>query len=103
MACRDIYGAGNFDSIKSMCRSVKPSRAALIRAAFKLFESCSLFRTKKEKPEGLSFWCGQQDSNLHAYAMEPKGDVTLVKVSLSIVCFIQRGQLSGLCYKFLLL
>ena len=28
----------------------------------------------------VSFWCGQQDSNLHASAVEPKGDVTLVKV-----------------------
>ena len=26
------------------------------------------------------FWCGQQDSNLHASAVEPKGDVTLVNV-----------------------
>ena len=26
------------------------------------------------------FWCGQQDSNLHALAVEPKGDVTLVNV-----------------------
>ncbi len=25
-------------------------------------------------------WCGQWDSNLHALAGEPKGDVTLVKV-----------------------
>ena len=25
-------------------------------------------------------WCGQQDSNLHAFAEEPKGDVTLVNV-----------------------
>ena len=26
------------------------------------------------------FWCGRQDSNLHAFAEEPKGDVTLVNV-----------------------
>lgn len=24
-------------------------------------------------------WCARQDLNLHAYAMEPKGDVTFVK------------------------
>lgn len=24
-------------------------------------------------------WCARQDLNLHAHAMEPKGDVTLVK------------------------
>ena len=38
--------------------------------------------TNKEReawPPSL-YWCGQQDSNLHAYAMEPKGDVTSVKV-----------------------
>ena len=28
----------------------------------------------------LFIWCGQQDSNLHALAVEPKGDVTLVNV-----------------------
>ena len=29
--------------------------------------------SKKDTPKGVSFlWCGQQDSNLHAYAMEPK-------------------------------
>ena len=26
-----------------------------------------------------SWWCARQDLNLHACAMEPKGDVTLVK------------------------
>ena len=28
----------------------------------------------------ILLWCGQQDSNLHALAGEPKGDVTSVKV-----------------------
>ena len=28
----------------------------------------------------IFYWCGRQDSNLHAFAEEPKGDVTLVKV-----------------------
>ena len=32
-------------------------------------------------------WCGRQDSNLHAFAEEPKGDVTTVKVFCSIHFF----------------
>ena len=30
-------------------------------------------------PKVISEWCARQDLNLHACAMEPKGDVTLVK------------------------
>ena len=44
------------ESMKLRCGSAKPSPAALIRAAFDLFES---FRTKKREAQGLSFfWCG---------------------------------------------
>ena len=42
------------------------------------FESCFYLEGGKGLPPNI--WCGQQDSNLHAYAMEPKGDVTLVNV-----------------------
>ena len=30
-------------------------------------------------PKVISEWCARQDLNLHAHAMEPKGDVTFVK------------------------
>ena len=33
-------------------------------------------------------WCARQDLNLHACAMEPKGDVTLVKGLTQPECFI---------------
>ena len=39
-----------------MFGSVEPSPAALIRAAFYLFESCHVIQTKKERPKGLSFF-----------------------------------------------
>ena len=35
---------------------------------------------KRRQLPPLFIWCGQQDSNLHALAVEPKGDVTLVNV-----------------------
>ena len=45
------------DSIKSWCGSVKPSPAALIRAALKWVRVRSPFNgTKKERPKGLSFF-----------------------------------------------
>ena len=35
----------------------------------------SLAAPKKERPTGpLFFWCGRQDSNLHAFALEPKSN-----------------------------
>ena len=54
MDCRDIHGADNFDSIKSMCRSVKPSPAALIRAALKWVRVLSSLTKKKRHPLGTS-------------------------------------------------
>ena len=44
--------------------------------------SSPVFHTnKKSTPKGcFSYWCGQQDSTLHALAVEPKGNVTLVMV-----------------------
>ena len=63
---------GQQDSMESRCRSVKPSRAALIRAAYNGFSSCITYQSKST-PKGVLFdWCGQQDSNLHAHAVEPK-------------------------------
>ena len=37
-------------------------------------------------------WCGRQDSNLHAFAEEPKGDVTLVKIGWwkFLLCTVQN-------------
>lgn len=35
--------------------------------------------------EAFRLWCGRQDSNLHAEAEEPKGDVTLGKGNKSTV------------------
>ena len=68
------------------------------------FESCLHLQNQKTGPQaGLFNWCGQQDSNLHALAVEPKGDVTLVKVSISIVCLIQCRQFPRLSCEFLLL
>ena len=47
-------------------------------------------------------WCARQDLNLHARAMEPKGDVTLVKGLKPPECFIialqntyQQSEFSG--------
>ena len=41
------------------------------------------YNKKNEAPMRSRFsWCGRQDSNLHAFAEEPKGDVTLVKAFL---------------------
>ena len=42
-------------------------------SAFDEFESVSLHTNKKDQLlAGLFCWCGQQDSNLHAHAVEPK-------------------------------
>ena len=50
-----------------------------------------------------SWWCARQDLNLHARAMEPKGDVTLVKGLKPPECFIialqntyQQSEFSGI-------
>ena len=45
-------------------------------------------------------WCGQQDSNLHALAVEPKDGVTLVKVftlanHLKMGGFLGTAPISG--------
>ena len=52
MGC--LFGAGNFDSIKSRSRSVKPSPAALIRAALKWVRVLSSLTKKKRHPLGAS-------------------------------------------------
>ena len=54
------------DSMKSRCGSVKPSPAALIRAAFDRFSSCVLFPPYKNpiQEDGVFVWWRQQDSNL---------------------------------------
>ena len=40
-----------------------------------MIEPVCIFITKMQ----AGCWCARQDLNLHAYAMEPKGDVTFVK------------------------
>ena len=52
MGC--LFGAGNFDSIKSRSRSVKLSPAALIRAALKWVRVLSSLTKKKRHPLSAS-------------------------------------------------
>ena len=44
----------------------------------------------------VSLWCGRQDSNLHAFAEEPKGDVTSVKV-LQLCALIKNFNILAKC------
>ena len=70
------------------CRRRDRRQADAHRAsAFRWVRVRYSLQIKKSTPLWGAFliWCGQQDSNLHAYAMEPKGDVTLVKV-LGTIC-----------------
>ena len=49
-----MIATGNHDYPDSL-RGAPPSRAARIRAAWKLFETCHLFTSKKSTPKGVLF------------------------------------------------
>ena len=57
---------------------VKKYRKPLVNGGFCKKKLDTRFDTHCIKT-GVQLWCARQDLNLHACAMEPKGDVTLVK------------------------
>ena len=64
------------------------------------FESCFSLPNKKERLSPLFFiWCGQQDSNLHALAVEPKStestNSTMPAYSFVPLIFTRRGIRGG--------
>jgi len=77
-----LHGAGNRTRLNQGSPRSSPRRRRSSASHFMGSSPVLSCGNIKEEAIGLLFyfWCGQQDSNLHACALEPKGDVTLVKV-----------------------
>ena len=83
-----------------MFPAVEPSAATLVRAPFR-WVRVLYFLPNKEGGQKASFffWCGQQDSNLHALAVEPKStestNSTMPAYSFVPLIFTRGGTRGG--------